>query len=449
MIDGLPMDDDVLYQESQKYLSQFVRGDYNGIPTNVLEYLRVTSADAEDSKGFGVQPKTATYSIRDFMDVATAELPPQKFVWGGMELASGECAEIIGPPGLGKSRFALNLAVHQVLGRPFAHPDYTGNCPPLRWLFMGTENSLRRWNHDARAISETLTQGERELLRTRIFLPTLEADGDTYLSLSDAANVQKCKDTFRQWSPNVAVWDPWGDLCADELNDATIRDTVRVVREIARCSACPDVLSILLNHSKMGKNVYLSAVSDGENYGRNSKALYGQMRNVYNLRPAYQEPERFGDGIEIIDQKHNNRTPLPKAAVGLDRGTMLYSAITDYDHDAAQAEWERLSGKTSGGSTSSSRGRQLTQDEMRDYLPLLAKKVAAMDDAPARCTLRTLVMTEAHATRTCADYIIDHLSGQQCGTDTIEKWNSNGEHWGTPYQHERFEAEKAKRKCRT
>lgn len=369
---------------------------------------------AETAEAKGLKP----YTVRSFAEIVEMQLPPLKYAWGGVELSNSSTAEIIGPPGLGKSRFAFNVAFHQILQRPFPNAEYSALGQPLKWLFLGTENSIRRWQSDARKMASTLTDEELELMRTHLFLPTLEGESDAYMILDDADNVERCKATVRKINPDVIVWDPFGDLCSDELKDDIQREAVRTIRMIARSGANPNVPNFILNHSRLGNAVYMSALSDGGNYGRNSKAIFGQMRNVFNLRPAFQEPERFGDGIEIIDQKHNDRRGFALCAVRLNTETMIYEPITDFDHAAAQAEWERLSGKRSGGSAASGgsgRGHQLTQSEIADYLPTLAEYVKSLEEPPATKTLRVKIMDETQASKSSAEYVIEKLTEKKRG----------------------------------
>lgn len=399
------------------------------------------------------------YSVRNFMEIVEMELPPRQYAWGGVERSNGSTAEIIGPPGLGKSRFMLNVAFHQILRRPFPNTEYSPLNEPLTWLFMGTENSIYRWQSDARKMVATLTHDERELLRRHLVLPTLEGANDAYMLLDDPDNVERCKATVLDIKPDVIVFDPWGDLCADELKDDVQRETVRRVREIARSGGRGDVPVFLLNHSRMGNTVYMSARSEGGNYGRNSKAVYGQMRNVFNLRPAFQDAEKFGDGIEIIDQKHNDRLAFALCAVRLNRETMIYEPISDFDHDAAQAEWERLARKRSCGTgmsgSESGRGRQLPPREINDYLPTLADYIKSLDEPPSFHSLEAKVREEAKATKSCAAHILTKLVERRKGEEppfgivTKEISYPKATRYGTPEQIaaylKRLELERAKK----
>ena len=310
----------------------------------------VAGAVPDSPMAEAVSEKQPFYSYRSAMEIAEMQLPPLEYAAAGVPLEGGNICEVIGPPGLGKSRLMLWIAICQICGIVFPAPEWTGSAKPLRWLFFGTENSIRRWNHDLRKMITTLSDEQRERLRSNLFLPTLEHPDDCFMTLSgeDEAcqdNVLKCIGTMRLVNPDVIVFDPWGDLCADEMRDEVQRETVRCVRQIARSGRNPNVPVYPLNHSRMGAKVYESAVSDPGNFGRNSKAIFGQCREVLNVRPAYTAPEGFGKSLEILDVKHNDRPALPPAAVCLDAETMTYKPIEGYDHKAAQEEWAKVGAK--------------------------------------------------------------------------------------------------------
>ena len=283
-----------------------------------------------------------TYSFRSAMEIARMELPPQKTAWGGITLAAGQVAEIIGPPGLGKTRLALWIAICQITGRPFPNEQWSGDCGPLKWLFFGTENSIYRWQTDLRKMISCLGDADLAKLDEHLILPTLEQPGDTHMLLDDPDCVAKCENAVRKFSPDIILFDPWGDLCADELKDDVQRATVAEIRKIARSGSKNDVPAIILNHSRMGARVFAGARRDGGHYGKNGKAIFSQCRNVFNLRPAYADAdeETYGDVIEIIDAKHNDRRGFRPVAVLLDESTMTYSHVADFDHEAAQKDWD-------------------------------------------------------------------------------------------------------------
>ncbi|MCR5413879.1 MAG: AAA family ATPase [Kiritimatiellae bacterium] len=329
------------------------------------------------------------YTVMSFSDIIDKPLAPPVFAWGGVTLDNAEVCELIGPPGLGKSRFMLNVAIAQILGRPYPSEDYKQADKPLKWLFLGTENSLRRWKADAERISATLTPEERWTLGEHLLLPTPDKDGDTDMILDDdSCNRFKLQLTILEHSPDVVVFDPWGDLCPDELKDEVQRRTMRTIRDAARCGLDDEgrqkknVAVFILNHSRMGNETFAKARSEAGNFGRNSKAIFSQVRNVFNLRPTPEtaDPSAFGSEIEIIHAKHNNGPAIPPSAVCLDPETMLYNPIPGFDHEAAQEKWDSMSTKRRGGGAADKEKRdaekyETEQRRLADALAAVIEKI--------------------------------------------------------------------------
>jgi len=356
-------------------------------------------ADEERMKG-------KTYSFRDAVEIAQMEIESAVQVWGGLLKDAGALCEIIGEPGLGKSRLILIIAICQVLGIRLIKgwPIYE---EPLVWLFFGTENSLRRWNHDLRLIFGRLNNEQKQLLRGHVILPTLEDDGDTFLELSDAENVAKLKNAVASYNPNVTVWDPYGDLLEDELNDGEIKHALRTIKQINRAGNDPSCVGYVLNHARMGiKQIAAARGADMGNFGRNSKKIVGSVRSVVNLRTT-NPGGNHGEGIELIHAKHNDTDMLPLAAVKL-CSDMWYEEIIGFDHDAYQQELDRLAGnKDKTGSCE--KPRLLTQDEINDYLPKLADQLIMRELPLASGKLITQIRAEANTTKTGAEYVIQKL----------------------------------------
>jgi len=58
------------------------------------------------------------------------------------------------------------LAVCQIIGREFC--GLATSSPPLRWLFIGPENSCRRWHDDFKRLRDSLTEAEWTLVQENI-----------------------------------------------------------------------------------------------------------------------------------------------------------------------------------------------------------------------------------------------------------------------------------------
>ena len=304
------------------------------------------------------------FSTADALDIEAADSEPPEEIWGGLRLAPGQLMEIIGGSGLGKSRMMLNLAVNQVLGREFA--GLPTSRRPLKWLFYGNENGFYRYRHDLRQMLKFCTSEERERLRGHIFLPTMSKPRDAYVSFSDEENRIKLKTTIRYRDADVVVLDPWGAVIdGDELDDGDVRKTIFEIMDVLAANVKKPTAGIILNHSRNGvKELADAAGFSAANYGKNSKAIYSVMRNVWNLRPAhFAEPVTK---IELIHAKSSDFAAYEPRAVDFDPNTFSYRLDHTFSHEAWQYELERA--KRSGSSMTSEQRTDAFRrqgDEMR------------------------------------------------------------------------------------
>ena len=285
------------------------------------------------------------YSTADALDIEADESEPPEEVWGGLRLAPGQLMEVIGGSGLGKSRMMLNLAVNQVLGRDFAGLPTCRR--PLKWLFYGNENGFYRFRNDLRQMLKFCSSEQRERLRGHIFLPTMARPKDVYVSFADEENRVKLKTTIRYRDADVVVLDPWGAVIdGDELDDGDVRKTIFEIMDILAANVEKPTAGIILNHSRNGaKELADAAGFSAANYGKNSKAIFSVMRNVWNLRPAHIAESITK--IELIHAKCSDFQPYPPRAVDFDPRTFTYDLDPAFDHVAWQSELEELKRKGS------------------------------------------------------------------------------------------------------
>ena len=292
------------------------------------------------------------YSTADALDIEADESEPPEEIWGGLRLAPGQLMEVIGGSGLGKSRMMLNLAVNQVLGRDFAGLPTCRR--PLKWLFYGNENGFYRFRNDLRQMLKFCSSEQRERLRGHIFLPTMARPKDVYVSFADEENRVKLKTTIRYRDADVVVLDPWGAVIdGDELDDGDVRKTIFEIMDILAANVEKPTAGIILNHSRNGARELADAAGfSAANYGKNSKAIFSVMRNVWNLRPAH-----IADQITKIELIH---------AKSSDPRTFTYDLDPAFDHVAWQYELERI--KRDGSSLTSEQRTDAYKrqgDEMR------------------------------------------------------------------------------------
>ena len=304
------------------------------------------------------------YSTADALDIEADESEPPEEVWGGLRLAPGQLMEVIGGSGLGKSRMMLNLAVNQVLGRDFAGLPTCRR--PLKWLFYGNENGFYRFRNDLRQMLKFCSSEQRERLRGHIFLPTMARPKDVYVSFADEENRVKLKTTIRYRDADVVVLDPWGAVIdGDELDDGDVRKTIFEIMDVLSANVEKPTAGIILNHSRNGARELADAAGfSAANYGKNSKAIFSVMRNVWNLRPAHIADQITK--IELIHAKSSDFAAYEPRAVDFDPRTFTYDLDPAFDHVAWQYELERI--KRDGSSLTSEQRTDAYKrqgDEMR------------------------------------------------------------------------------------
>ena len=186
---------------------------------------------------------------------------------------------------------------------------------------------------------------QRERLRGHIFLPTMARPKDVYVSFADEENRAKLKTTIRYRDADVVVLDPWGAVIdGDELDDGDVRKTIFEIMDILAANVEKPTAGIILNHSRNGVRELADAAGfSAANYGKNSKAIFSVMRNVWNLRPAHIADQITK--IELIHAKSSDFAAYEPRAVDFDPRTFTYDLDPAFDHVAWQYELEELKRK--------------------------------------------------------------------------------------------------------
>ena len=342
------------------------------------------------------EEKVRAYSTRAWGEIARLAIP-QPIWFLGQCFALGylrvRLHAIFGQGGLGKSRMSMNIARNQVLGLPFG--GLSTGTKPLRHLFMGTENGLHRLQHDIRKMSSGLLPEQIALLDEHIFLATLEAADDPYVTLSDPANIERWHVTVEERRPDVLWVDPWGDVQAGDANaesDArwTIAELTKILGAVNR-----DAAVVVLAHARTGaKNIMEAIGYDGANFGKGSKALYSCARSVFNLAPGSEEE----NPPVIVACPKNNDAARPEAfALTLNMDDMTYKHDPDFDLDA----WlEDVRDHAKGKRSSTKPVRQRVSED--DALGMLREETDTASSIRRR-------LREVGATRDEADDLVKRL----------------------------------------
>jgi hypothetical protein len=364
-----------------------------------LEELVTQAGQAEE--------KPRPYSTRAWAEIARLQLPPPIWFLGdcfGLGYGRVRTHAVFGQGGLGKSRIGCNIARNQVLGMPFGGMS-TGDRP-LRHLFMGTENGLHRLQNDIRKMSAGLSSEDVAKLDAHIFIATLEAPDDPYVTLEDPANVERWRVTLEERRPDVLWVDPWGDVHAGDANaDKDARWTVAELSKLFD-TVNREAAVVVLAHARTGaKNIMEAIGYDGANFGKGSKALYSCARSVFNLAPGSED-----ENPPIVAAcPKNNDGPRPGTfALQLDPTSMTYEVVAGFDVDA----WlDELRDRTTGKKKATP-SRRLSEEDAIALLP------GETDTAPGvRRRLR-----DAGAKRDEADDLVKRL----VASGRWEQWRPPG-----------------------
>ena len=231
-----------------------------------------------------------------------------------------------GPPGIGKSRIAMQLAIHSVLSQDFLN-KWSTNTAGMRWAFLQNENGNRRLKSDLVHMVASLSAAQRKMLDENILIHCIVTDLDGHLDLSDHEALKRVREVVQDWKPHIVIGDPLtafgvGDLNADKDMMATARGFGRVVRE-----GDPRRTPGLLHHARTGKEAIQGLSGyDRSSFGRNSKALFGWTRSQFNMAAAN---ETDSDRLFFASGKCNNFREFDEFIIGLDTGTMFYSPTGD------------------------------------------------------------------------------------------------------------------------
>ena len=292
------------------------------------------------SKASSAASNGAKLTVMTVSQILKYEANPNDVLLSNGYLEKGSPCVLCGPPGIGKSRLALQLAIKSVLGHGFL--GWETSARGLKWAFLQNENGLRRLEADLRAMTKDMTTAELVALEKHLLIHALVTDTDGHLDLSDPDARRRVIEFVQDSKPDVVVGDPLtafsiGDLNSDQDMLNTARDFGRIVRQ-----GDPRRIPLLLHHARTGKEATAGvAGADRSSYARNSKALYGWTRSQFNMAPAN---KNNNDKLFFASGKCNNAPEFEKFIIELDPAAMFYGR-TDEDPDAAMEEMQGEDGK--------------------------------------------------------------------------------------------------------
>ena len=256
--------------------------------------------------------------------------------FGDRTLAAGQPCTLIGPGGVGKTRLSLQLAVSMITGRDFV--GMPTRASRMKWLFIQTENSNRRLQHDLKNIISALelTPEEVAILDKHLHIHTIEKDGDCFLNLLNPTNYAAVNRLVQDVQADFVGWDPLNSLTDSDLNsDMDMRAVVSAISALTRAGN-PNGVPLVLHHSLTGKIGASRAVGwDKSSFGRNSKVLHSWTRTQINLAP------RSGDNPNLLIMscgKNNNGRLFPELGLRFDDQLGIYRRDDSFDPEQFREE---------------------------------------------------------------------------------------------------------------
>ena len=251
-------------------------------------------------------------------------------------LSKGSLTTLIGQGGLGKTRLALWLAICQILGRLWCGLQTASE--PIKWLFLGDENSIARWKEDLDKMLSTLKKDEIDQVEEFLRLPALVELEDSNVWLGDPSTCMKMTATIEKEEPRAIVIDPFGNFApGDIVKPGDMRDAIRVLFGILRGSA-PQAAWFSLHHARTGRQNIAQGVGwDAANFGLGGKALFSAARCQMNLMPG-----AANDDTRLVFNcaKANNCPKFETRGLIFDPKTFTYSVDPEFDYEAWRADVE-------------------------------------------------------------------------------------------------------------
>lgn len=286
------------------------------------------------------------FTVWGLDDILSWERPKDDVIMGDGHICRETLTTVIGPPGVGKSRAVLNMALHNIIGRSWG--PLQCKTPHLKWLVMGNENSKARFKADLRAMSAAVTDEEREHLRQLLRFHVLENPEDGIIAIDDIDARERFRNTLQQEQPDVVTLDPWANLVAgDENKNEDVRNTVRMLLQLIR-SVVPRAAVVVIAHARTGKGTVGEAGNrfSGGSLARGGKALVSAARCEIGIWPGDKEDFRR---IVVTCEKANDAPIFEAMGLRCDDNSKHYVHDENFDPQ----EWkDDVEGKRTGQTVS-------------------------------------------------------------------------------------------------
>ncbi|MBI3869294.1 MAG: AAA family ATPase [Verrucomicrobia bacterium] len=243
-----------------------------------------------------VPPRIQFYSLGELQAYSP---PKDQCLLGDYHLQRGAMTVLAGPPGCGKSRAALSLAIKGARGEgTFLGLALHG---AFKTLIVQNENGMTRLHRDVSQIGDVSSLGDS----IRISAPP-----PLGMALQNPNFLEDLKAAIREFNPDLIIVDPL-NACLRDSMEKDLQEVFSKIREIAaESNKQPAVL--LLHHLRKPK-------SDDSHRGRNlahllagSYVLVSVARCVFVMQPASDDTE--DNRVVVTCAKNNDGGMGPRTA---------------------------------------------------------------------------------------------------------------------------------------
>ena len=306
---------------------------------------------------------------------------PANQIWPGGILTAGDAAALVGAPGVGKSRLALQAAVCTILGRHFLGWETRGRGK--KWLFLQTENNGERLQHDLQRMTAILSAADRALLNSCLRILKIDAmEFGSICMVADHPDRARIEQALEEFGPDIVVIDPLRDAGRGDPNkDEMMTETCQSIAEVVKRGA-PQRTPLIIHHGRTGKAEASKVFGDDSaSFARNSKVLYGWLRSQINVAEAGIDYP----GVVIVGcGKCSNGRKWEAFAAQLDERTMMYVRLRAEDFDLD--EWAGDAGAPVGRAGKSK--RKVSPEEVAAVVARHGGRMRGGEKAPEGLTQR-------------------------------------------------------------
>ncbi len=268
--------------------------------------------------------------LLNLTSILAYEPNPKDEIWPGGILSAGDATALVGAPGVGKSRLALQGALCTILGQPFLGWETRGQG--LKWLFLQTENSTRRLRADLVAMTRHFTTEAKAAIDESMRVLNVAAlEFGSICMVEGHPDRVRIEATIADFAPDIVVIDPLRDAGKGDPNkDADMLEACQSIGAVMRAGN-PRRVPMVVHHGRTGA-AEASRVfgDDAASFARNSKVLYGWLRSQINVASAganWPDTVIFGCG------KTSNGPRWEPFAARLDPHIMTYERLTAEEFD--------------------------------------------------------------------------------------------------------------------